>query len=127
MLRLIRTVEKVIELVANKLNKFDLDLDKDIFASTTDGTSALVKFGIGTSPIHIHLQTFTSSRNIHLPEIYIIKKYRSFKKYASSSDMENHIAIFHKIPRKIQRQSLQIGNNSMFVIKKEDVVIKIDE
>ena len=53
MLRLIRTVEKVIELVANKLNKFDLDLDKDIFASTTDGTSALVKFGIGTSPIHI--------------------------------------------------------------------------
>jgi len=49
-----------------------------------------------------------------------------FKKYASHSDMENHIAIFHKIPRKIQRQSLQAGNNSMFVIKKEDVVIKLD-
>ena len=49
-----------------------------------------------------------------------------FKKYASASDLENHIAIFHKIPRKIQRQSLLTSNNPLFVIKKE-VVIEKDE
>ena len=39
------------------------------------------------------------------------------KKYASVAHMENHIAIIHKVSKKIQRQSLQGGNNSLFVIK----------
>ena len=38
-----------------------------------------------------------------------------FKKYATEGDMENHIAIFHHIPKKVQRQSLQ-GEKSMAII-----------
>ena len=49
-----------------------------------------------------------------------------FKKYATESDMENHIAIFHHIPKKVQRQSLQGGNNSLFIIK-ETVVVKDED
>ena len=40
-----------------------------------------------------------------------------FKKYASTHDLENHIAIFHKIPKKVQRQSMKGGNNTFFIIK----------
>ena len=49
-----------------------------------------------------------------------------FKKYASVAHMENHIAIIHKVSKKIQRQSLQGGNNSLFVIK-ENVKIETDD
>ena len=49
-----------------------------------------------------------------------------FKKYATERDMENHIAIFHHIPKKVQRQSLQGGNNSLFIIK-ETVVVKDED
>ena len=49
-----------------------------------------------------------------------------FKKYATEGDMENHIAIFHHIPKKVQRQSLQGGNNSLFIIK-ETVVVKDED
>ena len=49
-----------------------------------------------------------------------------FKKYATESDMENHIAIFHHIPKKVQRQSLQGGNNSLFIIK-ETVAVKDED
>ena len=40
-----------------------------------------------------------------------------FKKYSSTHDLENHIAIFHKIPKKVQRQSMQGGTNTFFIIK----------
>ena len=49
-----------------------------------------------------------------------------FKKYATEGDMENHIAIFHHIPKKVQRQSLQGGNNSLFIIK-ETVAVKDED
>ena len=38
-----------------------------------------------------------------------------FKKYASLIDLETHIALFHRIPKKVQRQSMQ-GGKSMTII-----------
>ena len=38
-----------------------------------------------------------------------------FKKYASLTDLETHIALFHRIPKKVQRQSMQ-GGKSMTII-----------
>ena len=38
-----------------------------------------------------------------------------FKKYASLPDVETHISVFHRIPLKVQRQSLQ-GGKSMAII-----------
>ena len=48
------------------------------------------------------------------------------KKYASVAHMENHIAIIHKVSKKIQRQSLQGGSSSLFVIK-ESVKVESKE
>ena len=44
-----------------------------------------------------------------------------FKKYSSTQDLENHIAIFHKIPKKVQRQSMQ-GDTNTFLMIKETVL-----
>ena len=38
-----------------------------------------------------------------------------YKKYASLSDLESHISLFHRIPKKVQRQSMQ-GGKSMAII-----------
>ena len=38
-----------------------------------------------------------------------------FRKYASLSDLESHISLFHRIPKKIQRQTMQ-GGQSMSII-----------
>ena len=40
-----------------------------------------------------------------------------FKKYASLSDVETHISLFHRISRKVQRESMQ-GGKSMSIITK---------
>jgi hypothetical protein len=41
-------------------------------------------------------------------------------------DMENHNAIFHHIPKRVQRQCLKGGNNSLFIIKETVAVIDED-
>ena len=43
---------KAIKLISDKLNSFDLNLDKDIVASVTDGASLMKKFFQVTKPRH---------------------------------------------------------------------------
>ena len=45
--------EKAIELVQGRLAKFNLNLDTDIVATTTDGASVMIKVGRETYPLHI--------------------------------------------------------------------------
>ena len=45
--------EKVVDLVENQMEKFDLNLESDVAATITDGASSMMKFGRLTSPEHI--------------------------------------------------------------------------
>ena len=44
---------KAIKLVEKRLQLFDLNLNKDVVATTTDGASLMVKFGKDTCPEHV--------------------------------------------------------------------------
>ena len=44
---------KAIKLVEERLQLFDLNLNKDVVATITDGASLMVKFGKGTCPEHV--------------------------------------------------------------------------
>ena len=41
-------------------------------------------------------------------------------------DIENHIAIFHHIPKRVLRLTLKGGNNSLFIMK-ETVAVKDED
>ena len=45
--------EKAIEVVQGRLAKFNLNLDRDIVATITDGASVMMKVGQETCPLHI--------------------------------------------------------------------------
>ena len=62
---------------------------------------------------NLNEQTETGLEPRELTAIHICPM--CFRKYASLSDLESHISLFHRIPKKIQRQSMQ-GGQSMSII-----------
>ena len=62
---------------------------------------------------NLNEQTETKLEPRELTAIHICPM--CFRKYASLSDLESHISLFHRIPKKIQRKSMQ-GGQSMSII-----------
>ena len=77
---------KVKELLLNKLKQFDLDLDKDIVASTSDAASVLVKFEKDTSSIHI--RCFSHRLHLGVCKISNCNKYRDLSVRSDDEDDE---------------------------------------
>ena len=62
---------------------------------------------------NLNEQTETGLEPRELTAIHICPM--CFKKYASLSDLESHISLFHRIPKNVQRKSMQ-GGQSMSII-----------